>query len=142
MKLLKADVDLCGRPPRAVPALEGEGERGQRGYLLDQRAWTTSTAYVAPVEWQVAQASAGAVEPGKYAVLIRACAATSRLSWQPVHAAVAGPCGEKKSRCVTTLSVAPVGTSAVVMLVWHFAQSRRSPGKATLLKFTAPPPWP
>src|ERR1035441_1609740 len=53
-----------------------------------QRAWTTSTAYVAPVEWQVAQASAGAVEPGKYAVLIRACAATSRLSWQPVHAAV------------------------------------------------------
>src|ERR1017187_3918127 len=146
-----AGAGLAGAWATAAPAVstaraaaaEAPGERCFTAFTR-QRAWTTSTAYVVPAPWQVPQASAGTFGAfGKYAVLMSACAATSRLSWQPVQADVAEPRGEKKSRCVMTgWFVIGSGSVYVAADAWQARQSRRSPGYVTSLKVVTAPPNP
>src|ERR1043165_1197494 len=86
-------------PPRVsdrfdIGILRG-GHCGPLVSNLRYRACTLSTAQSLPDPCQVAQASAGVVLPGNVAELRYAYVTASLLSWQPRHAAVAGPCGEK-----------------------------------------------
>src|SRR5581483_1139296 len=85
-------LSYTGSPRALEPADPSKFDSHRR---LPYWACTLSTAQSLPAPWHVAHASAGVVGwPGNVAVLRNACAAASRLSWQPRHAAVAGPCGE------------------------------------------------
>ena len=81
------------------------------GFSAVYLEWTLSTELSLPGPWQAAQDSAGSVVPGKNAVLRKACAAASRVSWQPRQAAVPGPIGLKNSRGATVATVPTGGGS-------------------------------
>ena len=127
------------RDPEEPPPVLHAYSLNVRGGSDSYRACILSTEKSASGPWQVAQASP------KGAVMENAWAAAALLSWQPRHAVALCRIGVDQSfgiavarrpggRFLTTCSVPTPFASTV----WHFWQSRRSPGKRTPLKLLSP----